>query len=364
MTTNSSAIDARRHAAAEWCMAHVDGEMEGETLARFEAWLAVPENEATFRESVEIWRALEEAADSAELIRMRTAALTSFSEANSERWMGRVSRQWRGRYAIAACMLAIIAGTFTILHSDRPTPPASVVAIAPTAESYQTGIGERRLAVLTDGSKLSLDAGTRVLVSMRGNLRQLTLLSGRARFDVAKDASRPFIVYAADRAILALGTSFSVELVDHKVRVVLVEGRVSVVDKVSVGSSPDDVDRIASLVRASRIVAPGEELVTSASGAAIAERVAAVDVARSLSWESGQVLFDDTDLVTAAARVNRYSKTQVLLGDFAATHGKVSGVFTQGDAESFAEAAAVLNDLTIVRSSDNLRLVSRTKLEN
>src|SRR3546814_19363224 len=61
--------------------------------------------------------------------------------------------------------------------------------------------------------------------------RQVELLAGRAKFDVAKDPQRPFTVAAGDKLVVAVGTRFSVELIDGQVRVILYEGQVEVRDR-------------------------------------------------------------------------------------------------------------------------------------
>src|SRR3546814_19520630 len=96
---------------------------------------------------------------------------------------------------------------------------------------YQTEVGERRVALLDDQSRLSLDADSLVEVDMSDRQRELTLVRGRAKFDVAKDPLRPFTVVAGDKMVVATGTSFSVEMVGKVVRVLLYHVRVSVLDR-------------------------------------------------------------------------------------------------------------------------------------
>ena len=51
------------------------------------------------------------------------------------------------------------------------------------------------------------------------------LLAGRAKFDVAHDALRPFSVLARNRLTVATGTSFSVELLSRQVLAFRCHGR-------------------------------------------------------------------------------------------------------------------------------------------
>jgi transmembrane sensor len=181
--------------------------------------------------------------------------------------------------------------------------------------------------VLADASSVSLDAASEVLVQYSGAQRTLHLLRGRAKFQVAKDPSRPFVVYAADREIMATGTMFSVEIVQKQVQVILYQGHVAVMGP----------GRMRSALVA------GDELTAAISMPQV--QIAPVDAARSLSWESDQLEFVNEPLASAVERVNRYARDPVSIGDAAAASERISGAFTAGDTRAFIEgvtAVAVL----------------------
>src|SRR3546814_18572093 len=67
-----------------------------------------------------------------------------------------------------------------------------------------------------------------MLARIGGERRDITLLAGRALFDVAKDPQRPFVVKAGDRTITALGTLFDVDVSPTELRVTLADGVVAV----------------------------------------------------------------------------------------------------------------------------------------
>ena len=60
------------------------------------------------------------------------------------------------------------------------------------------------------------------------DLRGVELVSGQANFEVAKDASRPFVVTAGGSEVRAVGTQFDVYKTADKVTVTLIEGKVAV----------------------------------------------------------------------------------------------------------------------------------------
>jgi len=81
-----------------------------------------------------------------------------------------------------------------------------------THGQYATRIGERSTIRLADGSVVTLDTASRVSLDLTTANREVHLLGGQANFEVAKDKARPFVVYAGDRRITAVGTAFDVRL--------------------------------------------------------------------------------------------------------------------------------------------------------
>lgn len=88
-----------------------------------------------------------------------------------------------------------------------------------------------RLVSLPDGSTLLLKPGGRISYAsdFDGNVREV-YLAGEAFFEVHKDPSRPFYVYAKGLVTKVLGTSFTVQAFedDQQVKVVVKTGKVSV----------------------------------------------------------------------------------------------------------------------------------------
>src|SRR5690606_34664860 len=89
---------------------------------------------------------------------------------------------------------------------------------------------------LPDGSQAQLNTGTEMEIAFGGGARQVRLLRGEAMFDVAHDATSPFIVFADGSAVRAVGTAFSVRTGDG-LDVIVTEG---VVELYVAASSPRD----------------------------------------------------------------------------------------------------------------------------
>lgn len=339
----------RDEQAAAWCLSLAEGSLDAADQAAFEAWIADPLNRAAFEQALLVWQCADSAVGNPEMIHARTQALESYRAANYRRWR-RPDLSRRPRAAALAAIAAVLllfalGGAWHVLRDP--------------AQLYETDIGERRVALLDDGSRLSLDAATRVEVRMNEDRRELRLLAGRAKFDVAKDPLRPFMVMAGDKMVVATGTAFSVELLRRELRVLLYEGRVEVLPQSAVAEK----EQAPVLAPASKVqsrqapeisLLPGRELI--ATLAAPTATIVPADINRSLSWEDGQLSFDREPLPAAIERINRYSRERLVIADEALSGLRISGVFTAGNVDAFVEGVTTLLPVAVVREAGKLTM--------
>jgi transmembrane sensor len=209
-------------------------------------------------------------------------------------------------------------------------------AAAALIREASTQIGERALLVLADGSKVTLNTDSAVRADYTGRERRLTLVRGEAFFDVAKDPTRPFIVTAGSRQVIAVGTAFNVRLQDQQVRVTLVEGTVRIVP------TARQRDPVVTLEA-------GSALVTGADGI---DRVESLDTARATSWRSGKLVFEGDRLADVVAEMNRYSREKLEIADPTLEDRKVSGVFEPTEGHAFAKALEAYGIARTTRQTD------------
>ncbi|MEJ1963522.1 MAG: FecR domain-containing protein [Gammaproteobacteria bacterium] len=98
----------------------------------------------------------------------------------------------------------------------------------PSGSSYRTPVGGLASVPMEDGSRITLNTDSQIRVDLTVKERRVELQQGEAFFEVAHDASRPFIVRAGNKRVIAVGTRFSVRREANDVRVVVTEGKVRV----------------------------------------------------------------------------------------------------------------------------------------
>lgn len=331
--------------AAEWCWRIADRTLTDPEQAQFDAWIrADPRHQQVFDEMVTVWKGTDAIAEMPGFLSLRAKALTTMESARERdeprsRWRA----GWFQAAAAAAALILTVFGSFWYFMDS--------------AEVYGTGIGERRVVRLEDGSRISLDASSRVVVAYSEDRRSLRLERGRAKFDVAKDPLRPFTVTAGNQAVVATGTAFSVELLRGQMRVLLYEGEVAVVAQPAMGrGAPARAVKPVGHPAATEHLVPGQELVSSLSSGVV--RVAPAKMERSLSWEEGRLDFVDEPLVRAVERINRYTDTPIVVGDTGAGRLLVNGVFDAGDTRSFVRGMTALFPLSARYEANKVTLTS------
>ena len=204
-------------------------------------------------------------------------------------------------------------------------------------------------ARLADGSRVTLDRGTELHDRSTADERRFLLVRGRARFDVAHDAARPFLVDTGASRVVAHGTVFDVGIEAGTVRVTLIEGSVEVRGRTT-GARGNG---------AARFLAPGEELLVRAGAVGTPSRAAAA----SLAWAEPMISFDAVPLAEAVAAFNRGSRRAVRLEGEGLAALRVSGAFRRDDPRGFADALAASFELAVEPAQDG-SLVLRSRPSN
>lgn len=369
--------------ASDWLLEFRGGRPDRDTRERFERWLCMsPEHVREYLEQSAVWETIhsQPAAEPDELEALIARARDALPEnvvplgvhpgsgppvsaaADLPRSRG-FRRAWT---AVAATVLLAVGGAALYLQSPRNV--------------YNTGLGEQRSILLTDGSTIDLNARSSVRVRFDGAGRHVDLLEGQALFRVAKDARRPFIVAANGTRVRAVGTQFDINQRRHMLVVTVVEGTVAVsgsgaangeggvapsqAPSVSV-SSPSAKGHRAIVPQSGEILLDAGEQLTLTAAVTLEPRVnpqpapQSVDVENATAWTHRRLVFDTTPLEDVAAEFNRNSDRPIVVDSRGLEDFHVSGAFSSTDVGSFLRFLRAQNGVEVIEEPDRIVITRR-----
>jgi transmembrane sensor len=238
------------------------------------------------------------------------------------------------------------------------------------AATHETLVGEQRSIRLADGSLVTLNSRSRVLVRLSKHERAVELLEGQALFQVAKNPARPFVVRSGDANVRAVGTQFDVYKKRSGTIVTVLEGKVAVLAAVDAGvvrssdpyavpeQSPSQFEesgqRPAAPERdAAVLLSAGEQLTVSAQAV---PRPTHVNVAATTAWRQRQLIFESAPLTEVAEEFNRYSTRKLVVEDLTSDELRLSGVFAT-DPDFLIDYLRERPDITVHETSAEIRIV-------
>jgi transmembrane sensor len=237
------------------------------------------------------------------------------------------------------------------MHRKAMLATAAVLVLAlagwlfatyPSWYGYATDIGELRAENLPDGSTVILNTASRLKVHYDGNERGVQLIGGEALFTVQRDARRPFRVYSDNAVIRVLGTQFNVHRRAHGTQVAVLDGAVSISDRLTHTAPPIEL-------RA------GSEVEISSSGNIAA--ITPLNNAKVTAWQQKRLHFKEDTLEEIAAEFNRYNReARIRLDDPAIADLRLSGVFDADAPESLLLFLQKINALSVERDGAEIRI--------
>ncbi|MBL4765453.1 MAG: FecR domain-containing protein [Colwellia sp.] len=228
---------------------------------------------------------------------------------------------------------------------------------------FKTEMGKTLNHVMPDGSTLWLNSSTTITVDYSKDYRRINLIKGEAHFEVAKDATRPFEVYAGDRLVRAIGTAFTVHKLNGTIEVLVSEGTVelAIVDNTLV-VIPDDYqaiqvesnfeDKITNKTLPSTTngklhyaVKVKKNLGTLTAGQRISipihnDNISDIDeldtseVTRFLSWKEGKLIFAGESLEEVIKEITRHTQVQIDVLDPKLKSMRIGGQFQIGETDT------------------------------
>lgn len=153
---------------------------------------------------------------------------------------------------------------------------------------------------LPDGSMVWLNAASSIQYSLNiGTAKQRVVkLDGEAYFEVAKNATHPFIVETDKQSVEVLGTHFNINSYkdERLTKTTLLEGSVRVSHNIT---------------NESEVLKPGEQSFVSVSGMDIKE----VNVDEAIAWKNGYFMFNNERQESILRKVARWYNVEIEYAD-------------------------------------------------
>ncbi len=289
--------------AAHWLVVLDEPRVSRQDIDAFQAWLAADETHK---------RAYEAVSATADKIDAVLAAEPIGRDVRHRRsWVVPVRP-----IAIAAVSAAAALALFVISPlSPLRDEPGAIYATAPEQE---------RLVRLSDGTTIEMAPGARLRATLQGGERRVRFEEGVALFNVAHDASRPFVVTTRFGDIRVLGTSFVVRLGPDGAITTVLSGRVEA--RREMLFSPDN-----------SVAASADQEIELAGGAPTVSVLERDALDRRLVWRERMVALDGQSLREAAAEVTRFSGVRFAFADTATAQVRLAGYVAGDDVEAFLE---------------------------
>lgn len=277
----------------------------------FDSWYARDEkNRDAWARTERAWNGAGQAADDPRIVALRDRARTN----------RRRPPIWRRPTPALAATLTLVAclGAALVYSDVTIRQPAASGA----GRTVATGLGQQASFHMIDGSTVTVNTASKVVVNETEERRIAHLQYGEAFFAVARNERKPFVVKVGGVSVTALGTAFAVRNLDGEVRVSLAEGRVRV--DLPTGLSP------------ARSVILEPDMSLRWTNGTLSQSTG--NVARQLGWRQGMLSFDRTPLAEAIKEINRYTQQEIAITSPQIAQRPISGSFRIGITRSFLQS--------------------------
>lgn len=310
--------------ASDW-LAKIDRELTAQEKSALQTWLSLStKNTEVLLEVAHLWDKMDDLSRLSDLFPQTSPRTTK----KSSTWISA---------ALAASVVFIVTLGFYQEGFNFSAEQSAVVAMQ---MNYQTGIGESNTINLPDNSKIVLNTNSFVQVRYTASARIIDLQRGEIHIDVAHDKTRPLSVIAGGKVIQAVGTAFNVEVRHALVELIVTDGKVLVATRNKNMPKTDNDDIGKRLPNNAMAISKGEKVNLDLTGKIIEQvvKVDPIEVAASLSWRQGNLIFRGESLAEAMAEISRYTDIKFELADDKQLQQvQVAGMFKTGDVTGLLE---------------------------
>lgn len=231
-------------------------------------------------------------------------------------------------FAIAASVLVILGFSFAgWLYMSQKT--------------FKTDLAETNQIVLPDGSKVTLNAGSRLYYKRNFSKESRTVsLEGEAYFEVTKNPQSPFVIHVDGAEVKVLGTSFNVKAYKdmEKIEVTVSEGKVSLYGKGEEGKKV--------------IVGKGEKAVYLKQLKVV--QMQPNDDRNFMAWKTRVISFENDSLAAIVQTLNSVYHKDVILENPNLHHCTVTASFEDKDLSTVLKVLGETLDIVITEKDGKI----------
>ena len=192
--------------------------------------------------------------------------------------------------------------------------------------------------VLPDGSKVILDAKTKLDIKYFSDKREINIIEGKALFDVTSNPNKPFIVNANMIKVEVLGTNFEVKNEIDKIVVDVINGKVKVEQ-----NKNNEFQQLAILTKGKHISFDKQSKKVILKD---------IDINNIASWKDGILFFYFFSLEKAINEFKKYQDINITIQKDIKNY-TVSGSFSIHEIDKFIFALTKIYPIKVDNKVDN-----------
>lgn len=245
--------------------------------------------------------------------------------------------------SVALCLLVATG----LLWRSTDAPP-SLIGQSEARTPLETRVGEVRTERLEDGSSILLDTDTLVLIGYTAERRTIEFKRGRARFTVASQTARPFMVHGRGIEVTAGVGQFDMTI-RKGTRVHAIEGEVNVT-----------LTRTDPRQPPKALTVHTGQLLTFKAGQIPDFSVNSANRSEQ-QWVNGVKSYDYVPVSDVIAEANSYSETKIVLAQPPLGAREIFADIEIRNIERVAQALSSFLNLKIERTQKDILLLTAEK---
>lgn len=252
----------------------------------------------------------------------------------------------------------------------KNNPPGAEVL-----NTVEAPFGSRAKLTLADGTKVWLNAGSRLSYSSKfGQHNRKVLLTGEAFFDVVENKSQQFVVSTSHLDIKVFGTRFNIKAYNEEdiIQTTLVEGSVMIEEKglmKAVGKKTllKPKETATYFIAAENRKKKLPEITESTSGESDKPKLeidSHVDPIIYTSWKDDKWLIEGESLASLSVKLERRYNVQITISSQTLQHYKFSGTIKEETLEQVLNVIKLSAPISYKIESNHVELFENTSFKH